>query len=66
MSPQARIDALRSAPPNGWAAFSDDEERLIAYGSTYDEVVKNAEELGVSEPVVVKIPENWHDRVLAA
>ena len=64
MSPQARIDALRNAPLNGWAAFSEDEERLVAYGETYDEVVKKSEENGVSEPVVVKIPSTWRDMVL--
>ena len=64
MGPQARIEALRGAPSNGWAAFSEDEERLIAYGATYDEVVASAEKNGVSDPVVVKIPENWDDRVL--
>jgi Family of unknown function (DUF5678) len=66
MSPQARIDALKNAPANGWAAFSEDEERLVAYGGTYDEVVAIAEQKGVTEPVIVKIPENWHDRVLAS
>jgi hypothetical protein len=65
VSPQARIDALRQAPPNGWAAFSEDEEKLVAYGATYDEVVASAERQGISEPVVVKIPENWNDRILA-
>jgi predicted RNase H-like HicB family nuclease len=64
MSPQARIEALRGAPSNGWVAFSEDEERIIAYGATYDEVVASAEKNGVSELVVVKIPENWDDRVL--
>jgi hypothetical protein len=64
MSPQARIDALKNAPANGWAAFSEDEERLVAYGNTYDEVVELAEKHGVTEPVIVKIPENWNDRVL--
>ena len=64
MSPQARIEALRNAPPNGWAAFSEDEERIVAYGSTYDEVVSVAEKEGVLEPVVVKIPETWDDLAL--
>ncbi len=64
MSPQARIDALKNAPANGWAAFSEDEERLVAYGSTYDEVVAKAEKNGVTDPVIVKIPENWNDRAL--
>jgi hypothetical protein len=64
MSPEARIEALRNAPPNGWAAFSEDEEKLVAYGATYDEVVRKAEESGVTEPVLVKVPPSWHDMVL--
>jgi hypothetical protein len=36
MSPQARIEALKKAPLNGWAAFSEDEEMIVAYGATYD------------------------------
>ncbi len=65
MSPEARIDALLKAPPDGWAAFSEDEDRIVAYGSTYDEAVENAEKAGVSEPVLVKVPKVWVDRVLA-
>ncbi|HXQ26829.1 MAG TPA: DUF5678 domain-containing protein [Candidatus Acidoferrales bacterium] len=64
MSPESRIKALRNAPRNGWAAFSEDEERLVAYGMTYDEVVKKSEENGVSDPVVVKVPDSWNDLVL--
>jgi hypothetical protein len=64
MTPEARIEALRNAPRNGWAAFSEDEERLVAYGATYDEVVKKAEENGVTEPVLVKVPPTWNDMVL--
>ena len=66
MSPQARIEALRNAPANGWAAFSEDEEKLVGYGSTYDEVVELAEKNGIAEPVIVKIPENWDDRALVS
>jgi hypothetical protein len=55
MGPQARIDALKNAPANGWVAFSEDEERVVAYASTYDEVVEMAEKNGVTEPVIVKI-----------
>jgi len=65
MSSQVRIDALKNAPPNGWVAFSEDEERLVAYASSYDEAVELAEKNGVSEPVIVKVPENWNDRALA-
>jgi hypothetical protein len=66
MTPQARLEALKSAPPNGWIAFSEDEQRVVAKGMTYDEVVELAEKNGVSDPVVVKVPENWNDRVLSA
>jgi hypothetical protein len=64
MSPEARIEALKNAPLDGWAAFSEDEERLVAYGTTYDEVVKKSEENGVTNPVVVKVPPAWNDLVL--
>jgi len=65
MSPETRIDVLRKAPANSWVAFSEDESSLVAYGATYDEAVAAAEEKGVSEPVLVKVPENWSDRVLS-
>jgi len=65
MSPDERIKALKAAPPDGWAAFSDDERNLVFYGSTYDEAVANAEKGGVDDPVLVKIPESWTERVLA-
>ncbi len=63
MSSRARIDALQKAPSNGWIAFSEDEEQLIAYGATYDEVVANAGKQGVVDLVVVKVPETWIYRV---
>ena len=64
MSPDARIKALRAAPPDGWAAFSSDEERLVAYGKTYEEAVAKAEEKGESDPVLVKVPKDWSIQVL--
>lgn len=64
MSPEARLEALKNAPRNGWAAFSEDEERLVAYGNTYDEVVERSEKNGVNEPVIVKVPPTWNDLVL--
>ena len=44
-------------PSNGCIAFSQDEEHLIAYGATYDEVVANAEKQGVADLIVLKLPE---------
>lgn len=64
MTPKSRIEALMQAPRNGWAAFSEDEATLVAYGTTYDEVVKKSEENGVNDPVIVKVPDTWNDLVL--
>ncbi len=64
MSPEARIKALCAAPPNGWAAFSSDEERLVAYGKTYDEAVRKAEKNGEPDPVLIKVPKDWSMQVL--
>ena len=66
MSPEARLKALLDAPSDGWAAFSEDEERLIAYGSTYEEVVSKAEQAGVADPVLVKIPKDWTEVALTS
>jgi hypothetical protein len=63
MSPEMRIKALREGPSDGWAAFSENEDRIVAYGSTYEEAVENAEKLGVKEPVLVKIPKDWKPAV---
>ena len=54
---------LQNAVSNGWIAFSDDEEQLLAYGATYDEVVANAKRQGAADLVVVKVPETRIYRV---
>lgn len=64
MSPDERIRALMDGPPGGWVAFSDDESRVVAYGSTYDEVVAKSEAEGVADPLLVKIPDDWTELVL--
>jgi hypothetical protein len=64
MSPEARIKALQDAPRNGWVAFSENEDRVVAYASSYDEVVELSEKNGVSDPVIVKVPDNWNELAL--
>jgi hypothetical protein len=54
-----RIEALRAAPRNAWIALSDDESRIVATGTTYEEVVKKCEEAGVEEPILIKTPIDW-------
>lgn len=54
-----RIEALRAAPPNAWIALSEDESRIVATGTTYEEVVKKSQEAGVEEPILIKTPNDW-------
>lgn len=64
MSNEDRINALKNAPPGGWVAFSGDESRVVAYGTTYEEVISSACEKGENEPIIAKVPENWTPRVM--
>lgn len=65
MSPEERIGALLKAPSDGWVAFSGDETRVVAYGTTYDEAVAGAEKAGEADPLLVKVPTDWRELVLA-
>jgi hypothetical protein len=59
MSPEDRTKAFGAAPPDGWVAFFADEQRVVAYGNSYDEVVAKAEENGEPDPVITKVPPSW-------
>jgi hypothetical protein len=54
-----RLELLRTAPPDSWIALSEDETKIVATGSTYEEVVRNSESAGVSDPLLIKIPKVW-------
>lgn len=64
MTVEERVRVLRKAKPNSWVAFSGDESRVVAYGETYSDAVKAAEKLGETEPLMVKVPENWSSKIL--
>jgi len=55
-----RFEALKSAPLDSWIALSEDETKIVAVGSSYEEAVKKSESAGVSDPVLVKTPKAWH------
>ncbi len=57
--PDSRFEALQAAPLDKWIALSDDESRIVAIGSTYDEAVANSEKAGVPDPVIIKTPKAW-------
>ncbi len=64
VSNEERINALLKAPPDGWVAFSADESKVVAYGTTYDEVVTSAQSSGENEPILVKVPKDWTTAVM--
>ncbi len=61
MSPenQRRLEILRSAPLNTWIALSEDESKIVAIGNSFGEVSELSDRAGVSDPVVLKTPEQW-------
>ena len=60
----ARLNALRAAPLNRWVALSSDESRIVAEGRTFRDVVVAAEQNGETDPVIVRVPDEWIPRVL--
>jgi len=54
-----RVDVLKSAAPDSWVALSEDESRIVAVASSYEEAVQKSESSGVSDPVLIKTPKAW-------
>lgn len=66
MSTEERVKVLRDAPPNSWIAFSENEDRVVATASSYEEAVSLAEAQGEEDPVLMKTPDEWVPLVLSA
>ena len=56
---EARVAALRQAPLNAWIALSDDETKLVAQGTTYQDVVNALDAMGDDSAVILRTPPNW-------
>ena len=63
MTPEERVKILTQATSDSWIALSADESKLLASSKSYSEVVKLAEAQGETEPVLIKTPDAWLDRV---
>ena len=63
MSTEERVRILREARPNSWIALSADESKLLASNESYSEAVKLAKAQGEPEPILIRIPDTWIDRV---
>lgn len=63
MSAEERVRILNEAKPNSWLAFSSDESKIVGRGDSYMEAVEDAEKNGETDPVLIRIPDNWEPRV---
>jgi hypothetical protein len=63
MSAEERVRILSEAKPNSWLAFSSDESKIVGRGDSYMEAVEEAEKNGETDPLLIKIPDNWEPRV---
>ena len=59
MEPKQRLEILKSATPNTWLVFSEDESRVLGAAATYAEAVELAAKEGVEDPVLMKTPDEW-------
>jgi hypothetical protein len=64
MAPERRLEVLKGAPPNSWLALSHDESTVVGGGATYGEAVREAEQKGEDDPVLIKTPDDWSPMVL--
>jgi hypothetical protein len=64
MKPEDYARMLAQAPRDGWIALSEDESKVVGSGSTMEEAVSAAAKQGVDEPVLVKSPKQWGQKVL--
>jgi hypothetical protein len=49
---------LADLPKGAWVAISNDEDRVIAYGTELPGVLKKAKEAGEQDPIVTRVPES--------
>ena len=50
-------EILKDVPAGAWAAVSETERRVLAYGSDMQSVLSEAQQKGESLPLIVKVPE---------
>ena len=48
---------LENIPKGAWVALSHEENRVLAYGAEFQEVLRKARETGEKDPVVIRVPQ---------
>lgn len=49
---------LAGVPKGSWVALSHDEERVVAFDATLEQVLRKAKEAGEENPIVIRVPES--------
>jgi hypothetical protein len=44
---------------DSWVALSEDESKIVAIGSSYEDAVNKSEAARASDPASVKTPKDW-------
>ena len=50
-------ELLKGIPKGSWVALARNEESVIAYAATLEQVLAKAKEAGETRPVVIRVPE---------
>ena len=52
-------EELARLPANSWVALVPDESAVVFVAPTLDEAIAGAAERGVTDPVMLKTPDEW-------
>ena len=55
---------LGSAARDCWLALTEDESSVVGRGETPAEAIREAESVGVKDPILIWAPKKWEARVL--
>ena len=47
---------LEGIPKGAWVALSKDEEKVISYAAELSEAIRQANERGESDPIMIRVP----------
>jgi hypothetical protein len=60
---ETRLELLSKSTRDRWVALSSDETRIVATGKTFAEVADAVERSGETDPILLRVPEDWTPRV---
>jgi hypothetical protein len=49
-------ELLEGVPAGAWVAISSDEKRVVAYAAEMREAIRDAQERGEENPIILRVP----------